>query len=84
MEITVNHHIMPKVTFELAPKHRKLMDAHPEVNWSAVFRKAIERHAEAAEIARQVQEEMEDPRIQAIAAALKKGAGARWRREAGP
>jgi len=84
MEITVNSSIMPKVTFELAPKHRKLMDAHPEVNWSAVFRRAIERQAEAAEIAQQIQEEMEDPRVHAIAAALKKGTGARWRREAGP
>lgn len=75
----VNHHTMPKVTFEILPKHRKLMDAHPEVNWSAVFRKAIERQSESAWIAERIREEMEDPRVQALAAALKAGIGKRWR-----
>lgn len=78
MAEAVNHHIMPKVTFELTPKHRKLMDRHPDVNWSAVFRQAIERHAHAAFLAQKIQEELEDPDVKAFAAALKAGIGKRW------
>lgn len=75
----VNSHIMPKVTFEVTPKHRKLMDRHPDVNWSAVFRQAIERQAETAFLAQKIQEEMDDPEIKAFAAALKAGMRKRWR-----
>lgn len=74
---------MPKVTFDITPSLRALMDKNPEVNWSAVFRISIQRHARQAEIARQIQQEMDDPRVQAFAAALKKGAGERWRRARG-
>lgn len=78
MANAVNHHIMPKVTFEVTPQQRKLMDEHPDVNWSGVFRMAIERQARTAWLAEQIRQEMEDPRIQAVAAALKAGAGKRW------
>jgi hypothetical protein len=78
---TVNHQQMPKVTFEVSAAQRRLMDAHPEVNWSAVLRQAVERHAASAELARRIEEEMGDTRIQAVARSLKAGAGARWRDE---
>lgn len=71
--------IMPKVTFEITPKHRKLMDEHPDVNWSAVFRRAIEKQAQSAWLAERIREEMEDPRVQAVAAQLRVGAAKRWR-----
>lgn len=62
-----------KVTFEVPADVRRLMDAHPEVNWSEVLRQAIRRHARAMDIAWQIEEEMADPRVQAVAARLKRG-----------
>lgn len=70
-----------KVTFEVPPELRRLMDEHPEVNWSEVFRQAIERHARTMEIAERIRDEMEDPRVQAVASLLKKRSGERWRRD---
>ncbi len=74
---------VPKVTFEVTDDQRALMDAHPEVNWSAVFRIAIERHARASAIAAEIVAEESDPRLQAVAAGLKQGVGARWRHARG-
>lgn len=70
---------MPKVTFEVPPDLKRLMDQHPEINWSSVFRQSIDRQARAAEIARQILEEQSDPRVQAVAAALKTGVSRRFR-----
>lgn len=69
---------MAKVTFELPDPLKKLMDQHPEVNWSAVFRESVRRQARASEIAREILEEESDPRIQVVAAALKRGAARRF------
>jgi len=68
-----------KFTFEVPPDLRRLMDAHPEVNWTAVFREAIRRQAQAAEVAEQILEEQSDPRVQAVAATLKGRIGERYR-----
>lgn len=73
-----NLQLVPKVTFEATPKLKKLMEEHPEVNWSSVFRQAIERQARAAEIARQILEEESDPRVQAVARLVKKGVARRF------
>lgn len=76
----VNYQTMPKVTFEITAAQRKLMDAHPEVNWSETFRVAIERHAQAAALARQIEQDLSDPRIMAVTKALKRGTAERVRR----
>lgn len=55
-----------------------LMERHPEINWSAVFRQAVREKVEALELAEQLREER-DPRAKAVAEKLKKGTGARWR-----
>lgn len=68
-----------KFTFEVPPDLRRVMDRHPEVNWTAVFREAIRRHAEAVEIAQRIVEEQSDPRVQAVAALVKKRVGERRR-----
>lgn len=68
-----------KFTFDVPPELRLLMDAHPEVNWTAVFRESIRRHAEAADLARRIVEEESDPRVQAVAAKLKAGVGKKYR-----
>ena len=68
-----------KFTFEVPADLRAMMDAHPEVNWTAVFRQAIRRQAAAAEIAARIVEEMDDPRVKAIAASVKKGSAERYR-----
>lgn len=73
-----NLQLVPKVTFEATPKLKKLMEEHPEVNWSSVFRQAIERQARASEIARQILEEESDPRIQRIAELVTRGAARRF------
>lgn len=71
---TVQIQAMPKVTFEVTPELKKLMDDHPEVNWSAVFRQSIERQVQVAQLTRQILAEMNDPRIQDAARFLKKEA----------
>ncbi len=76
---TVNYWLMPKVTFEVPPELKRRMDAHPEINWSSVFRQSIDRQSKAAEIAQQILDEQSDPRVQALAAALKTGAAGRYR-----
>lgn len=68
-----------KFTFEIPPDLRRLMDRHPEVNWSAVFREAIRRQAETAEIAERLREEWTDPRVAAVARAAKRRVGERFR-----
>lgn len=68
-----------KFTFEVPGELRVLMDAHPEVNWTAVFRDAIRRQANAAEIARQILDEEEDPRVRAVSQAVKPRVGGRFR-----
>jgi hypothetical protein len=60
-----------KFTFEVPADLSAMMQAHPEVNWTAVFRDAIRRQARAAEIARQIMEEESDPRVQAVARLVK-------------
>ena len=69
-----------KFTFELTPELREAMDAHPEVNWSAVFRRAVTQQVQAMELTDEILEEMNDPRVAALAAALKAGAAQRYRR----
>jgi hypothetical protein len=68
-----------KFTFEVPGELRQIMDAHPEVNWTAVFRDAIRRHAEAADIARRIVEEQGDPRVQAVAGLAKRRTAERFR-----
>lgn len=68
-----------KFTFELGEDLRSVIDAHPEVNWSAVLRQAVRRHAEAAEMVQQILDEEHDPRVQAVAAHLKSRVGERYR-----
>lgn len=74
-----------KFTFELPDDLRALMDEHPEVNWSEVFRQAARRHVEAMDLAEEILDEQADPRVQAVAKELSEGAGRRFRadREAG-
>lgn len=68
-----------KFTFELGEDLRGVMDAHPEVNWSAVLRQAVQRHAEAAELAQQILDEEKDPRYQEMVDDLKRRVGERYR-----
>lgn len=70
-----------KFTFELTPELREMMDEHPEINWSAVLRDAIRREVEAAEIAQEILDEQNDPRIRAIAQMLEEGAAERFARD---
>jgi hypothetical protein len=69
-----------KVTFEVPREFRELMSRYPEVNWSAVFREAIVRHARAIEAARGILAEDDDRRIRELGRQLKKGAAERFRR----
>lgn len=69
-----------KVTFEVPDDLRRLMDRYPEVNWSAVFREALVRHARVIEAARGILAEDEDRRISELSRELKKGAAERFRR----
>lgn len=69
-----------KVTVRIPQELRELMDRHPDVNWSAVFREAVVRHARALDAAKGIAEEEADPRIAALAERLKKGAAARYRK----
>lgn len=71
---------MPKVTFEADEELKRIMNEHPEVNWSEVFRRSIRRHARTAELAEQIIEEESDPRVQAVAEALKTRTARRFRR----
>lgn len=56
------------------------MDKHSEVNWSAVFREALVRHARTLDLAKQILEEEDDARIGRMTERLKRGAGARFRK----
>ena len=69
-----------KFTFEVPGDLRTQMQAHPEVNWSAVLREAIRRQLEAAELTRHIQREIDDPRVREIADMVRKGAAARFRK----
>jgi hypothetical protein len=69
-----------KVTFEVPSELRALMDRHPEVNWSAVFREALVRHARALDIAKRILEEEEDERIVRMTERLRRGAAVRFRK----
>src|SRR3989304_4309293 len=64
-----------KVTFEVPPELRKIMDDHPEVNWSAVFRDALMRHASLLEIAKRIAEGGEDRRSRRLAGGSGRGRG---------
>lgn len=55
-----------------------MMDRHPEINWSAVFRQAVREKVEAMELAEQLREE-QDERVRAVATLLKARVGERWR-----
>lgn len=59
-----------------------MMERHPEINWSAVFRQAVREKVEAVELAEQLREE-NDARARAVGERLKKGMGTRWRRALG-
>ena len=69
-----------RFTFDVTPELRAMMDAHPDVNWSAVLREAIRKKAEAADLQRQIAEELDDPAVQALAAKIKKGAAEKFRK----
>jgi len=69
-----------KVTFEVPDDLRRLMDRYPEVNWSAVFRDALARHARLIEAARGILAEEEDRRISELSRELKRGTAERDRR----
>lgn len=69
-----------KVTFQVDAELRRTMDEHPEVNWSAVLRDAIRRHADSIVAAERMLAEAADPRVRAVADRLKLGAGERYRR----
>ena len=69
-----------KVTFEVPTELRKLMDRYPEVNWSAVFREAVVRHARVIEAAQGILAEDEDRRISELSRELKRGTAERDRR----
>lgn len=43
-----------KFTFEVPSDLREVMDRHPEVNWSSVFREAIRHQAGTMEIAERI------------------------------
>lgn len=73
---------MPKASFQLDEEEQKLMQLHEEVNWSAVFRRAIREESELRDAARQLREER-SPRARAVADRLKAGTGARWRKAVG-
>ena len=68
-----------KFTFDVPPDLRAVLDDHPEVNWTAVFRDAIRRQAVAADLARRIVEEQSDPRIAAVTASVKSRVGKRFR-----
>lgn len=67
---------MAKASFQVDDEAQQLMSAHPEVNWSAVFRRAIREHVELLELAEQIREERA---AAAFASDLKAGVGRRWR-----
>lgn len=71
-----------KVTFEVPGDLRDLMDRHPEVNWSAVFREALARHGRVLDLAKRILKEEEDERITEMTNRLKRGAAARFRKAA--
>lgn len=68
-----------KFTFDVPPDLKEKMTAHPEVNWTAVFRDAIRTHARSAELAKLIAEEEADPRIQAVVRKAKAEVGRRFR-----
>lgn len=59
-----------------------MMERHPEINWSAVFRQAVREKVEAIELAEQLREE-NDARARAVAQRLRSGMGERWRQALG-
>lgn len=59
-----------------------MMERHPEINWSAVFRQAVREKVEAIELAEQLREE-NDARARAVARRLRSGMGERWRQALG-
>ncbi len=71
-----------KITFEIPQELREAMDKHPEVNWSAVFREALVRHARVLDLAKQILEDEEDVRIARMTERLRRGAGDRFRKAA--
>ena len=75
---------MPKVTFEITPEQRKLMDAFPKVNWSEVLRKTIEREAARQELVQRIEEELSAKDVVEMAELVNEELRKRWRREFGP
>jgi hypothetical protein len=73
---------MPKASFQLDEEEQRLMSDHPEVNWSAVFRRTIREQVETLELARQLREERL-PQARAVGSELKAGTGRRWREALG-
>lgn len=78
-ETIINHTMGSKFTFELPDELKATMDEHPEVNWSAVFRNAARRQAEAIELVEEILDEQADPRVQAVAKGLEEGMAKRFR-----
>jgi hypothetical protein len=75
---------MPKFTFEITPKQRKLMDRHPDVNWSQVFRSTIEQESRRQELARRIEMELTDKDVEEMAALVNNELRRRWLEEFGP
>jgi DNA-binding MarR family transcriptional regulator len=75
---------MPKVTFEITPKQRKLMDKHPDVNWSEVFRRTVEQEARRQELARRIERELTDKDVEEVATLVNNELRRRWLEEFGP
>lgn len=70
---------MPKVTFEVPDELKKLMDEHPEVNWSEVLRQSVRRQVRVAKIAQEIIDEQSDRRIEELTRVVKRGVGRRHR-----
>ncbi len=69
---------MPKVTFEITPVQRKVMDRYPQVNWSETFRQAIAKEERRQELIRHMEAEANDPLVKEFAARVEQGMRQRW------
>lgn len=72
--------LMPKVTFEVTPALKELMDRYAEVNWSAVLRRSVHEYAAVIDHARRFEAELNDPLVRELADRVTRGAAARYER----
>lgn len=75
-----NCQLVPKVTFEVPPELKKLMDRYSEVNWSAVLRRSVHEYAAVIDHARRLEAELNDPLVRELADRVTRGAAARYER----